>query len=32
MIDNPEEYLTPGVKSRKYNKVQGRDVIILFEK
>ncbi|KAJ8660146.1 hypothetical protein O0I10_004005 [Lichtheimia ornata] len=32
MSDNPEEYLTPQVKSRKYNKVQGRDVIILFEK
>ncbi|CAO3640295.1 unnamed protein product [Mucor hiemalis] len=32
VCDNPEEYLTPQVRNRKYNRVSGRDVIVLFEK
>ena len=30
--DNPEEYLTPQIRNRKYNRLNGRDVIVLFEK
>ncbi|KAG1463796.1 hypothetical protein G6F56_005210 [Rhizopus delemar] len=30
--DNPEEYLSPPVRSRKYSKLNGRDVTVLFEK
>ncbi|KAL1933631.1 hypothetical protein VTP01DRAFT_7721, partial [Rhizomucor pusillus] len=32
LSDAPDEYLTPQIKNRKYNRVDGRDVIILFEK
>ncbi|KAI9491269.1 exocyst complex subunit Sec15-like-domain-containing protein, partial [Zychaea mexicana] len=32
MSDNSEEYLTPQVRSRKYGRVNGRDVIVFFEK
>lgn len=32
VCDNPEEYLTPQVRNRKYNRLNGRDVIVLFEK
>lgn len=32
VCDNPEEYLTPQVRNRKYNRLSGRDVIVLFEK
>lgn len=32
MSDNPEEVLTPQIKSSKYGRVHGRDIIILFEK
>ncbi|KAG2220229.1 hypothetical protein INT45_008770 [Circinella minor] len=32
MSDNPEEYLTPQIRTRKYGRVNGRDVIVLFEK
>jgi hypothetical protein len=30
--DKPEEYLTPSVRNRMYNRLNGRDVIVLFEK
>ncbi|KAG2192081.1 hypothetical protein INT46_003221 [Mucor plumbeus] len=32
LSDNPEEYLTPQVRNRKYNRLNSRDVIVLFEK
>ncbi|CAO3659662.1 unnamed protein product [Rhizopus microsporus] len=32
LSDNPEEYLTPQVRNRKYNRLNSRDVVILFEK
>ncbi|KAI8994923.1 exocyst complex subunit Sec15-like-domain-containing protein [Pilobolus umbonatus] len=32
LSENPEEYLTPQLRNRKYNRLTGRDVIILFEK
>ncbi|KAI8099004.1 exocyst complex subunit Sec15-like-domain-containing protein [Halteromyces radiatus] len=30
--DNPEEYLTPHIRSKLYDRVNGADVVILFEK
>ncbi|SAM05391.1 hypothetical protein [Absidia glauca] len=30
--DNPEEYLTPHLRSKLYNRVKSADVVILFEK
>ncbi|KAI8335092.1 exocyst complex subunit Sec15-like-domain-containing protein [Chlamydoabsidia padenii] len=30
--DNPEEYLTPHLRSKLYNRVKGADVVILFDK
>lgn len=32
ICDNPEEYLTPQVRNRKYNRLNGRDVVAIFEK
>ena len=32
LSDNPEEYLTPQVRNKKYNRLNSRDVIVLFEK
>ncbi|GAA5800179.1 hypothetical protein HPULCUR_005604 [Helicostylum pulchrum] len=32
ICDHPEEYLTPQVRNRKFNRLNGRDVIVLFEK
>lgn len=32
VCDKPEEYLTPQVRNRKFNRLNGRDVIVLFEK
>ncbi|KAG0180252.1 hypothetical protein DFQ28_005144 [Apophysomyces sp. BC1034] len=30
--ENPEDYLTPPIRNRKYGRVRSQDVIILFEK
>ncbi|RCH83819.1 hypothetical protein CU098_000044, partial [Rhizopus stolonifer] len=30
--NNPEEYLTPQTRNKKYNRLNGRDVVTLFEK
>ncbi|KAI7904416.1 exocyst complex subunit Sec15-like-domain-containing protein [Cokeromyces recurvatus] len=32
LSDNPEEYLTPQIRNKKYNRLNSRDVIVLFEK
>ncbi|KAI8640039.1 exocyst complex subunit Sec15-like-domain-containing protein [Parasitella parasitica] len=32
LSDNPEEYLTPQVRNKKYSRLNSQDVIVLFEK
>jgi hypothetical protein len=30
--EKPEDYLTPSIRNRIYNRLNGRDIIVLFEK